>query len=165
MANYIVLGTWNTKREELDFLCEEIRRRSHRPIPLDLSTKKATATRNIAITFEADHGIDETAFLGGGGGVVGVVPVGQGVEGGGVFAADDGGLGMDPGLEGVHGRGGFALNGAGAGGFQCIQSVGGDLLFGCHDDSLLTKWKRLHGWWAGRRDFLLDFTIPRGKGI
>ena len=50
MANYIVLGTWNTKREELDFLCEEIRRRSHRPIPLDLSTKKAGVTRDIAIS-------------------------------------------------------------------------------------------------------------------
>ncbi|MGZ3612782.1 MAG: Tm-1-like ATP-binding domain-containing protein [Thermodesulfobacteriota bacterium] len=50
MANYIVLGTWNTKREELDFLCEEIKRRSHRPIPLDLSTKKANVTRNIAVS-------------------------------------------------------------------------------------------------------------------
>ena len=50
MANYIVLGTWNTKREELDFLCEEIRRRSHRPIPLDLSTKKANVTGNIAVS-------------------------------------------------------------------------------------------------------------------
>jgi uncharacterized protein (UPF0261 family) len=49
MANYIILGTWNTKYEELDFLCEEIRRRSHQPIPLDLSTKKTTDTRNIAI--------------------------------------------------------------------------------------------------------------------
>jgi uncharacterized protein (UPF0261 family) len=50
MANYVVLGTWNTKREELDFLCGEIRRRSHRPIPLDLSTKKANVTRNIAVS-------------------------------------------------------------------------------------------------------------------
>jgi uncharacterized protein (UPF0261 family) len=49
MANYIVLGTWNTKYEELDFICEEIRRRSHQPIPLDLSTKKTTDTRNIAV--------------------------------------------------------------------------------------------------------------------
>ncbi|HMK51719.1 MAG TPA: Tm-1-like ATP-binding domain-containing protein, partial [Thermodesulfobacteriota bacterium] len=49
MANYIVLGTWNTKREDLDFLCDEIKRRSHRPIPLDLSTKKANVTRNIAV--------------------------------------------------------------------------------------------------------------------
>ncbi len=50
MANYIVLGTWNTKREELDLLCEEIKRRSHRPIPLDLSTKRANVTRNIAVS-------------------------------------------------------------------------------------------------------------------
>ncbi len=49
MANYIVLGTWNTKHEELNFICEEIRRRSHQPIPLDLSTKKTTRTRDIAI--------------------------------------------------------------------------------------------------------------------
>ena len=49
MANYIVLGTWNTKHEELDFLCEEIRKRFHQPIPLDLSTKKTTRTRDIAI--------------------------------------------------------------------------------------------------------------------
>jgi uncharacterized protein (UPF0261 family) len=50
MANYIVLGTWNTKYEELDFLCEEIRKRSHQPIPLDLSTKKTTGTRDIAVS-------------------------------------------------------------------------------------------------------------------
>jgi uncharacterized protein (UPF0261 family) len=49
MANYIVLGTWNTKYEELNFICEEIRRRSHQPIPLDLSTRKTTRTRDIAI--------------------------------------------------------------------------------------------------------------------
>ena len=49
MANYIVLGTWNTKHEELDFICEEIRQRSHQPVPLDLSTKKTTHTRDIAI--------------------------------------------------------------------------------------------------------------------
>jgi uncharacterized protein (UPF0261 family) len=49
MGNYIVLGTWNTKYEELNFICEEIRRRSHQPIPLDLSTRKTTRTRDIAI--------------------------------------------------------------------------------------------------------------------
>lgn len=49
MANYIVLGTWNTKHEELDFICDEIKRQSHQPIPLDLSTKATTGTRNIAI--------------------------------------------------------------------------------------------------------------------
>ncbi len=50
MANFIVIGTWNTKYEELDFICEEIRRRSHQAIQLDLSTKKATGTRNLAIS-------------------------------------------------------------------------------------------------------------------
>jgi uncharacterized protein (UPF0261 family) len=49
MANYVVIGTWNTKHEELDFLCEEIRRRSHHPISLDLSTRRTTGTRDIAI--------------------------------------------------------------------------------------------------------------------
>jgi uncharacterized protein (UPF0261 family) len=49
MANYIILGTWNTKYEELDFLCDEMRRRSHQPIPLDLSTKKTNDPRNIAV--------------------------------------------------------------------------------------------------------------------
>jgi uncharacterized protein (UPF0261 family) len=50
MANYIVLGTWNTKHEELNFICEEIRRRSHQPVSLDLSTKKTARTRGIEIT-------------------------------------------------------------------------------------------------------------------
>ena len=47
MANYIVLGTWNTKHEELDFICEEMRRRSHQPIPLDLSTRNDPQQRDI----------------------------------------------------------------------------------------------------------------------
>jgi uncharacterized protein (UPF0261 family) len=50
MADYIVLGTWNTKREELDFICKEIRKRYHQPIPLDLSTKKTTDPRNISVS-------------------------------------------------------------------------------------------------------------------
>jgi uncharacterized protein (UPF0261 family) len=49
MANFIVMGTWNTKYEELDFICEEIKRRSHQPIRLDLSAKKAMGTRDLAI--------------------------------------------------------------------------------------------------------------------
>ena len=49
MANYVVIGTWNTKHEELDLVCKEIRRRSHQPIPLDLSTKKTIHTREMAI--------------------------------------------------------------------------------------------------------------------
>jgi uncharacterized protein (UPF0261 family) len=50
MANYIVLGTWDTKHEELDFICDKMRKRSHQPIPLDLSTKKTTRTRDIAVS-------------------------------------------------------------------------------------------------------------------
>ncbi|NWG01631.1 MAG: Tm-1-like ATP-binding domain-containing protein [Syntrophaceae bacterium] len=49
MANYIVLGTWDTKHEELDFICQEIKRQSHQPIPIDLSTKKKMDSREIAV--------------------------------------------------------------------------------------------------------------------
>ena len=64
MANYIVLGTWNTKYEELDFLCEEIRRRSHQPIPLDLSTKKTTRHQEYcgpSIHFEGEGQIERNS--------------------------------------------------------------------------------------------------------
>jgi hypothetical protein len=30
MANFIVMGTWNTKKEELEFVCQEIKKRSSR---------------------------------------------------------------------------------------------------------------------------------------
>lgn len=30
MSNFIVIGTWNTKKEELEFVCNEIEKRSHR---------------------------------------------------------------------------------------------------------------------------------------
>jgi uncharacterized protein (UPF0261 family) len=50
MANFIVIGTWNTKYEELEFVCKEIERRSHHPIRLDLSTKKISGTRDVAIS-------------------------------------------------------------------------------------------------------------------
>jgi uncharacterized protein (UPF0261 family) len=52
MANFIVIGTWNTKFDELEFVCEEIKKRSHRPIKLNLSTKKMTGTRDVAIRHE-----------------------------------------------------------------------------------------------------------------
>ena len=52
MANFIVIGTWNTKFEELEFVCEEIKKRSHHPIKLNLSTKKMTGTRDVAIRHE-----------------------------------------------------------------------------------------------------------------
>ncbi len=50
MANFIVLGTWNTKYEELEFICKEIKRRSHHPIKLDISTKKTTNTRDVEVS-------------------------------------------------------------------------------------------------------------------
>jgi hypothetical protein len=30
MSNFIVIGTWNTKKGELEFVCNEIEKRSHR---------------------------------------------------------------------------------------------------------------------------------------
>ena len=49
MAGYVVLGTWNTKKEELEFVCQEIVRRGHEPVRLDLSTKGAWETRDLAV--------------------------------------------------------------------------------------------------------------------
>jgi len=50
MANFIVIGTWNTKYEELEFICKEIKKRSHHPIRLDLSSKKIAGARDVAIS-------------------------------------------------------------------------------------------------------------------
>jgi uncharacterized protein (UPF0261 family) len=55
MANFIVMGTWDTKQEELEFLCEEIERRSHHPIKLDLSTKKTKEKRDTVIDRTVAH--------------------------------------------------------------------------------------------------------------
>jgi len=55
MANFIVMGTWDTKREELEFLCEEIERKSHHPIKLDLSTKKTKEKRDTVIDDTVAH--------------------------------------------------------------------------------------------------------------
>ena len=49
MANFVVIGTWNTKHEELEFICREIKKRSHHPVRLDLSTEKSKVTRDVAI--------------------------------------------------------------------------------------------------------------------
>jgi len=57
MANYIVLGTWNTKYEELDFLCEEIRRRSHQTYtlrPLHEKNDRYQEYRNPSIHFRSE---------------------------------------------------------------------------------------------------------------
>jgi uncharacterized protein (UPF0261 family) len=55
MANFIVMGTWDTKREELEFLCKEIEKRSHHPIKLDLSTKKTKEKRDTVIDHTVAH--------------------------------------------------------------------------------------------------------------
>lgn len=80
MANYIVLGTWNTKREELDFICEEIRRRSHQPIPLDLSTSKTTDTRDIAINQSISRAKTELKEMAKKKPISGVISVGGGTN-------------------------------------------------------------------------------------
>jgi len=53
MAYFIVMGTWDTKQEELEFICEEIKRKGHRPIQMDLSTRRIRGKRSIAV----DHAI------------------------------------------------------------------------------------------------------------
>jgi uncharacterized protein (UPF0261 family) len=53
MTNFVVMGTWNTKQEELEFICAEIKRKGHRPIQMDLSTKRTRGKRSIAV----DHAI------------------------------------------------------------------------------------------------------------
>ena len=58
MSNFIVIGTWNTKKEELEFVCNEIEKRSHRPIKLDLSTKKISGSREFAI----NHAVTRAKF-------------------------------------------------------------------------------------------------------
>ena len=44
-----MIGTWNTKGEELDFVCQELARRNHTPIRLDLSATKGSGDRNTAL--------------------------------------------------------------------------------------------------------------------
>ena len=52
MANFLVIGTWNTKHEELEFICKEMRERFHHPIRLNLSTRKITSKRDVTIGHE-----------------------------------------------------------------------------------------------------------------
>jgi uncharacterized protein (UPF0261 family) len=49
MSTYLVLGTWNTKQEELDFLCREIATRGHTPVKLDVSSTRISDARDTAI--------------------------------------------------------------------------------------------------------------------
>lgn len=50
MANFIVMGTWDTKHEELEFVWAEIIRRGHHPVKLDLSAKRIKGTRDTVIS-------------------------------------------------------------------------------------------------------------------
>ena len=54
MANFVVIGTWNTKGEELEFVCQELARRNHNPIRLDLSATKGSGDRNTALLSVVD---------------------------------------------------------------------------------------------------------------
>lgn len=49
MANFLVIGTWNTKGEELEFVCQELARGNHNPIRLDLSATRSSKDRNTAL--------------------------------------------------------------------------------------------------------------------
>jgi len=35
MADFVVIGTWNTKGEEVEFVCRELAKRNHNPVRLD----------------------------------------------------------------------------------------------------------------------------------
>lgn len=50
MANFVVIGTWNTKGEELEFVCQELAKRNHTPIKLGLSATKTTQDRDTALS-------------------------------------------------------------------------------------------------------------------
>ena len=79
-----------------------------------------------------DQDVEEGALFGGLGVEVVEVLFGEGLEGGGVLAANDLRLGVDAGLQGILRGDGFALGGARAGGFASVGAIGGDLLFGGH---------------------------------
>ena len=49
MGNFVVMGTWNTKGEELEFVCRELVKRGHNPIKLDLSAQKTTKERDTVL--------------------------------------------------------------------------------------------------------------------
>ena len=49
MGNFVVMGTWNTKGEELEFVCRELVKRGHNPIKLDLSAQKTTQERDTVL--------------------------------------------------------------------------------------------------------------------
>jgi hypothetical protein len=79
-----------------------------------------------------DEGIDQEALLGGGWLPALLVFGGEGLEIGGVLAANDLRFGVNAGLDGVEAGDGLALDGAWAGGFLSVETIRFDLLNGGH---------------------------------
>ena len=77
--------------------------------------------------FGGDEGIDQGALVGVDGPVMEQEFGGEGLEFGGIFAANDVRPGVDAGLEGVQRGGSFAFGGSGAGRFLGIPAVGFNL--------------------------------------
>jgi len=80
MANFIVMGTWDTKYEELEFICEEIKKRSHHSIRLDLSTKKIERKRDAVISHTVSQAKERLKKIMKGEPVSGVLSMGGGTN-------------------------------------------------------------------------------------
>ena len=80
MANFIVIGTWNTKGDELDFVCRELTKRNHKPIKLDLSSRKKTKDRDAVLLTIVDAARKKLATLAKKEHISGVLSVGGGTN-------------------------------------------------------------------------------------
>ena len=84
MSSYVVIGTWDvtpahpSKGEELEFICQEIRRRGHVPVKLDVSTRGAWKTRDLAVTDAIDRATARLLTIMASEEVSGVVAIGGG---------------------------------------------------------------------------------------
>ncbi len=80
MANFIVIGTWDTKGDELDFVCRELTKRNHKPIKLDLSSRKKTKDRDAVLLTIVDAARNKLATLAKKEHISGVLSVGGGTN-------------------------------------------------------------------------------------
>ena len=80
MGNFLVIGTWNTKGEELEFVCQELARRNHVSIRLDLSATKSSKDRNAALLSVVDAAMEKLATLARQQDISGAVSVGGGTN-------------------------------------------------------------------------------------
>ena len=80
MANFIVIGTWDTKGDELDFVCRELTKRNHKPIKLDLSSRKKTKDRDAVLLTIVDAARKKLATLAKKEHISGVLSVGGGTN-------------------------------------------------------------------------------------